>query len=99
LEESWQCLVFTSYSLAFALQLTKKQGKTLVSVVEQHGKTSVRVVEVDKPSPSHNVELALYADEMAITATSRKPTLLVNYLESYLNDLQRWVSEIEKKNK
>jgi hypothetical protein len=29
----------------------------------------------------------------AITATSRKPMLLVSYLESYLNDLQRWLSE------
>jgi hypothetical protein len=47
----------------------------------------------DMPSPSHHVELALYADDTAITATSRKPTLLVSYLESYLNDLQRWLSE------
>jgi hypothetical protein len=45
------------------------------------------------PSPSHHVELALYADNMAIIATSRKPTLLVSYLESYLNDLQRWMIE------
>ena len=45
------------------------------------------------PSPSHHVELALYVDDMAIIATSRKPTLLVSYLESYLNDLQRWLSE------
>jgi hypothetical protein len=45
------------------------------------------------PSTSHHVELALYADDTAIIATSRKPTLLVNYLESYLNDLQRWLSE------
>jgi len=45
------------------------------------------------PSPSHHVELALYADDTAIIATSRKPTLLVTYLESYLNDLQRWLSE------
>jgi hypothetical protein len=45
------------------------------------------------PSPSHHVELALYADDTAIIATSRKPTLLVSYLESYLNDLQRWLSE------
>jgi len=43
--------------------------------------------------PSHHVDLALYADETAIVATSRKPTLLVGYLESYLNDLQRWLSE------
>jgi len=47
----------------------------------------------DMPSPSHHFELALYADDTAIIATSRKPTLLVSYLESYLNDLQRWLSE------
>jgi hypothetical protein len=45
------------------------------------------------PTPSHHVELALYADNIAIIATSCKPTLLVNYLESYLSDLQRWFSE------
>ena len=45
------------------------------------------------PSPSHHVQLALYADDTAIIATSRKPTLLVSYLESYLNELQRWLSE------
>ena len=45
------------------------------------------------PSPSHHVELALYADDTTIIATSRKPTLLVRYLESYLNDFQRWLSE------
>jgi len=47
----------------------------------------------DIPSPPHHVELALCADDMAIIATSRKPTLFVSYLESYLNDLQRWLSE------
>jgi hypothetical protein len=36
----------------------------------------------DMPSPSHRVELALYADDTAVIATSRKPTLLVSYLES-----------------
>jgi len=45
------------------------------------------------PPPSHYVELAHYPDDTAIIATSRKPTLLVTYLESYLNDLQRWLSE------
>ena len=45
------------------------------------------------PSPSHHVEFALYADETANIATSRKPTPFVSYLESYLNDLQRWLSE------
>ena len=47
---------------------------------------------VDIPSPSHHVELALYADDTAIIATSCKPTLLVSYLESYLSDLQMWLS-------
>ena len=48
---------------------------------------------VDMPSPSYHVELVLYADDTAVIATSRKPTLLVSYLESYLNDLQRLLSE------
>ena len=47
----------------------------------------------DVPSPSHHIELALYANDTAIIATSHKPTLLVSYLESYLNDLQQWLSE------
>jgi len=47
----------------------------------------------DMPSPSHHVELALYADDTAIIATSLKPTLLISYLESYLNEFQRWLSE------
>jgi hypothetical protein len=44
---------------------------------------------MDMPTPSHHVELAVYADEPVVIATSRKPTLLVNCLESYLSDLQR----------
>jgi hypothetical protein len=32
--------------------------------------------------PSHHVELALYAADTAVIATSRKPALLVSYLES-----------------
>jgi hypothetical protein len=40
----------------------------------------------DKPSPSHQ-ELGLHADDTATIATSRKPTLLVSYLESYVNEM------------
>jgi hypothetical protein len=47
----------------------------------------------DMTSPSHHVELALYADDTAVIATSRKPTLLIIYPESYLKDHQRWLSE------
>jgi hypothetical protein len=32
-------------------------------------------------------------DDTAIIATSSKTTLLVSYLESYVNDLQWWLSE------
>jgi hypothetical protein len=42
---------------------------------------------------SRHVELALYADDTAVMATSRKPELLVSYLESYLSDLERWLKE------
>jgi retron-type reverse transcriptase len=45
----------------------------------------------DIPIPSRHVELALYADDTAVMATSRKPELLVSYLESYLSDLERWL--------
>jgi hypothetical protein len=42
----------------------------------------------DMPTPSHHVELALYADDTAIIATSCKPTLLVSYLKLYFSDFQ-----------
>jgi hypothetical protein len=37
---------------------------------------------------SHHVELALYADDTAVIASSSKPTLLASYLESYLSELK-----------
>jgi hypothetical protein len=45
------------------------------------------------PSPSRHVELALYANDTAVIATSLQPALLVTYLEAYLSDLERWLSE------
>jgi hypothetical protein len=48
---------------------------------------------INMPSTSHHVELALYAKDTAFIATSRKQTLLVSYLEAYLNDLQWWLTE------
>ena len=47
----------------------------------------------DIPTPSRHVELALYADDSAIIATSRMPTLLVSYMESYFSNIQRWLTE------
>jgi hypothetical protein len=45
----------------------------------------------DMPLPSHHVELAFYAGDTAVVAKCRNPTLFVSYLESYLNELQRWL--------
>jgi hypothetical protein len=42
LKQCGPCPVLVSYTLAFALQLRKKHGKTSVRVGE-HGKTSVRI--------------------------------------------------------
>ena len=47
----------------------------------------------DMPVPYHHFELALYADNTAVIVTSRKPALLVCYLEAYLAELERWLSK------
>jgi hypothetical protein len=44
-------------------------------------------------SPSRHVELFLFAADTAVIATSRQPLLFVKYLEIYLSDLERWLSE------
>jgi len=41
----------------------------------------------------HHVELALYGDDMAVTAMSHQPALLVKYMETYLSDLEQWLRE------
>jgi hypothetical protein len=45
----------------------------------------------DMPMPSCHVELALYAIDTALIATSHSPLLLVKYLETYLNRLKLWL--------
>jgi hypothetical protein len=45
----------------------------------------------DIPTTSGRVELAQYADDTALVATSRSPSLLVGYLETYLGRLERWL--------
>jgi hypothetical protein len=37
----------------------------------------------DMTAPFRHVELAMYADDMALIATFRSPLLLVSYLETY----------------
>jgi hypothetical protein len=45
-------------------------------------------------TPSRHFELALYADDMALIATSHSPLLLVRYLETYLNRLELWLWDL-----
>jgi hypothetical protein len=45
----------------------------------------------DIPTPSRHVELAQYADDTVLIATSRDPSLLVGYLEAYLRRLELWL--------
>jgi hypothetical protein len=47
----------------------------------------------DIPTPSRHVELAQYTDDTALGATSRSPSLLVGYLETYLGRLERWIRD------
>jgi hypothetical protein len=47
----------------------------------------------DIPAPSRHVEIALYADDAALIATSRSPLLYVSYLETYLNRLELWIRD------
>jgi hypothetical protein len=44
----------------------------------------------DMLAPFRHVELALYADDTSLIATSRSPLLLISYLETYLNRLELW---------
>jgi hypothetical protein len=47
----------------------------------------------DIHTPSRHVELAHYADDTALVATSRSPSLLVGYLEAFLGRLERWLRD------
>jgi hypothetical protein len=37
--------------------------------------------------------MSLYADDMALTATFRRPLLLFRYLETYLSRLEHWLQD------
>jgi hypothetical protein len=45
------------------------------------------------PTPSHHIEMALYADT-DIIATSRQTAPLISYLKAYLRDLVWWLREL-----
>jgi hypothetical protein len=45
------------------------------------------------PTPSRHVELAQYADDTALVATSRNPSLLVGHLKTHLSRLENWLRD------
>jgi hypothetical protein len=47
----------------------------------------------DMTAPFCHIELALYADDTALIATSRSSLLLVSFLETYLNRLEIWLRD------
>ena len=47
----------------------------------------------DIPTPSRHIELAQYADDTALVATSKQPQLLLKYLETYLTELETWLRD------
>ena len=44
----------------------------------------------DIPTPSRHIELAQYADDTSLVATSKYPALLVKYLETHLSEQEIW---------
>jgi hypothetical protein len=67
-------------------QMTMSSYRSMLAGMAQGGLISpihFSLYVNDKPTPSQNVELALYVDDTAIIATSHKPMLLVSYLQSY----------------
>ena len=46
----------------------------------------------DIPTPSRRIELAQYADDTALVATSKQPQLL-KYIETYLTKLETWLRD------
>jgi hypothetical protein len=47
----------------------------------------------DIPTPSRHLVLAQYADGTAVIATSRRPSLLVDYLDTDLGRLELWLQD------
>jgi hypothetical protein len=47
----------------------------------------------DIPTPFRHVELAQYADDTALVATSRRTSIVLGYLEAYLGRLERWLRD------
>jgi hypothetical protein len=66
------------------------------AAVAQGGLVSTVLISLyvnDIPTPSRHVELAQYADDTALIATSRDPSLLDGYPEAYLGRQELWLRD------
>jgi hypothetical protein len=79
-----------------SFQASISTTRCMQAVVAQGGNVSPVLFSLyvnEMPTSSRHVELALYADDTAFIATSRRPALLVKYLQTYLSRLEQWLSE------
>jgi hypothetical protein len=61
------------------------------AVENQGGPVHLVVVLMSRARHSRHVELALRAGKTIIIATSRQPTLVDAYLQTYLSSLECWL--------
>jgi hypothetical protein len=88
------CLHYRTFQTSFQSATSTRRG--MPDGVAQGGLVSSVLLSLygnDKPTPFRHVELAHYADDTALVATSRSTTLLVGYLETYLGRLEHWLRD------
>jgi hypothetical protein len=79
-----------------SFQSATSRCRCMCAGVAQGGLVSLVLLSLyvnDIPTPSRHVELAQYADDTALVATSRSPSILVGYLEAYLGRLEVWLRD------
>ena len=70
------------------------EPKAMLALVAQEGVISLvlfRLPVNDIPMPSCHTELFQYADDSAVVVTFKQPTLMVRYLETYVDELEIWL--------
>jgi retron-type reverse transcriptase len=84
-------------NISNVLQVAISTRRTTQSGVVQGGLISPVLFTVymkDMRTPYIHVELALYADDTALTATSRSPSHAVGYLETYLSRFEHCLHDL-----
>jgi hypothetical protein len=82
-------------STSFQSATSARRGMR-ADVVAQGGLVSLVLFSLyanDMPTLCSHVELAQYADDTTLVATPRTPSLLVSYLETYIDRLEHWLQD------